>query len=89
MQRTQIYLPRTQLLAVKEVARRQDTTTSEVIRKLIQQYVQTNAQDKKRAKTNKSFFSQTKSVIKKINRIGEKGPMDLAKNMDRYLYGDI
>jgi hypothetical protein len=83
MQRTQIYLPRTQLLALKEIARRKDATTSEVVRLLIG--VALKSKNRKLSKKQESL----QEAGKRIGVLGIKGPKDLAKNMDKYLYGSI
>ncbi len=83
MQRTQIYLPRTQLLALKEIARKQDTTTSDVIRL----FLSAQLQSKKPKTVRKAETLQ--QAGKRIGALGIKGPKDLATNMDKYLYGNI
>ena len=83
MERTQIYLPRTQLLALKAIARKQDTTTSEVVRLFLDMQLQ----KKKKRITKKT--EGLRQAAKRINALGHEAPQDLAKNMDRYLYGNV
>ncbi len=84
MQRTQIYLPKTQIARLKEIARKKDTTTSAVVRIFIQEAMAPKKKIRQR-KTAQTLLQ----IEKRINAIGEKGPKDLAKNMDTYLYGSI
>lgn len=81
MQRTQIYLPTTQLKVLKKTAQSDGTTVSEVMRSLIQE----------------RFFKPTPgkqqesllAAAKRIRKLGKGGPADLASNVDKYMYGDI
>ncbi|MBI4272882.1 ribbon-helix-helix protein, CopG family [Candidatus Uhrbacteria bacterium] len=81
MQRTQIYLPKTQIAKVKEIARKRETTASEVIRLLIFEALTPGRRNPKR--TSETLIQ----AARRINKMGEKGPKDLAQNLDRYLYG--
>ena len=88
MQRTQIYLPKTQLARVKAIARKRDMTASAVVRFLLEKSLTWTDQKKKKRPIQKNFFyTDTKALLKKLEKIGEKGPADLAQNMDQYLYG--
>jgi|GEM_PF-1495327 len=92
MQRTQIYLPKTQLTQLKEIARRKDTTTSAVIRLLLQEAFHVgigHAKKQVRRTKKKTLYDDTKAILKKLEKIKEEGPSDLAQNMDKYLYGGI
>ena len=81
MERTQIYLPKSQIKKLKGLARKKKTTVSELVRDAvdIQYGIKIQIPQKKR-ETLLEF-------AKRINALGPKGPKDLATNMDKYLYG--
>lgn len=83
MHRTQIYLPAAQMVKLKEIAQCNDTTISQIIRVLLQQGL---APKKKQVHRKNTSLIE---IARRVNATGEKGPRDLAKNMDRYLYGEI
>lgn len=80
MNRTQIYLPRTQINKLKKLAGQRHTTMSEVIRILIGEQF---GEGKKPLKKHESLLE----AAKRINVKGPAGPRDLSKNLDEYLYG--
>lgn len=82
MERTQIYLPKSQIRKLRELAYKKKTTVSGLVRDAVDvQYApQARVTPKKQRETLLEF-------AKRINSIGPKGPKDLATNMDAYLYG--
>ncbi len=83
MERTQIYLPKTQLTRLRQEAHRRETTVSSVIRLFIDDSLLENRRGHKKRSIG-LLASATR-----INKLGHKGPKDLARNMDSYLYGGI
>lgn len=84
MLRTQIYLPESQVRALRKVAAKDNTSVSEVIRKAVDQQV-----IKKGKPSNMRFKNAGESLgflAKEAERLKFKGPKDLATNMDKYLY---
>jgi predicted DNA-binding ribbon-helix-helix protein len=77
MNRTQIYLTKTQIETLRQIAQKRKVSISEIIRSLI------------REKLEKTPIKKEGllSVAKRINKIGIKGPKDLATRLDKYLYG--
>lgn len=82
MNRTQIYLPKSQQVALKKEAQKRGTTVSAVVRDAIEEKLITNKAPKKQAK-----YESLLQAAERINKLGEAGPPDLATNMDEYLYG--
>ena len=80
MQRTQIYLPENQLGALRKEAFRHNTTVSEIVRNLIDKDF---GRLTKTHKKHEALFD----AAKRINKLGVKGPRDLASKLDAYLYG--
>ncbi|MFH1584629.1 MAG: CopG family transcriptional regulator [Patescibacteria group bacterium] len=83
MERTQIYLPKSQIQKLKSLAQKKNTTVSELVRDAVDvQYapMQIKPALKKKRETLLEF-------AKRVNSIGCKGPRDLATNIDEYLYG--
>jgi len=83
MNRTQVYLPKSHLDALRRIARERSETVSEVIRALIRPSVEPRPAPRARHMPARTLFS----VLEEIEKLGERGPADLAKNMDDYLYG--
>lgn len=83
MQRTQIYLQKTQTTKLKKIALEKNITISEIIRSLINKGVPTIQPKKKKHPLT------LLQIAKRVEKLGEKGPRDLAKNMDKYLYGKM
>lgn len=81
MQRTQIYLQRTQRVKLHKLAKERNMTISEVIRDFINRGISPAQQ-----KTKRDHFSLLQAA-KHFEALGEKGPRDLSKKMDTYLYG--
>lgn len=75
--RTQIYLTKTQIDTLRQVAQKRKVSMSEVIRSLIKEKVE-------KAPVKKEGLL---SAARKINKLGIKGPKDLATLLDKYLYG--
>lgn len=84
MTRTQIYLPKSQRDMLAQEARKRNTTISAVVRMIIQEKLET----KKPKKTLPKKYSLLETA-RRISKLGEKGPKDLASNVDKYLYGGI
>ena len=84
MNRTQIYLPKSQLDALRRVARERSETISEVIRALIRRSMEASAARRAPQRPARTLFR----VLEEIEKIGERGPADLATNVDKYLYGE-
>lgn len=82
MNRTQIYLPKTQLDALRREALRERITVSHVVRRIVADRLGATLRPigKKKTETLVNF-------AKRIAKIGRKGPRDLASNADEYLYG--
>ncbi len=79
MNRTQIYLPKTQLGALRRIAQKKKTSISEVIRLILR--------EKLERKKTQSFPENLLEFAKKINLKGKKAPRDLAEKHNKYLYG--
>jgi hypothetical protein len=84
MNRTQIYFPKSQLEALRRVAREKRITVSEVVREFTHKQLQDFAPQRK---TEKNGFDSLLQSAERISKMGVKGPKDLARNMDKYLYG--
>ncbi|MBI2645069.1 hypothetical protein HYW94_02750 [Candidatus Uhrbacteria bacterium] len=82
MQRTQIYLQKTQRMKLNKLAQEKEMTISEVIRELINKGISPSRQKRK-----KNYMSLIQ-VAKHFEKLGEKGSQDLSKKMDTYLYGN-
>lgn len=80
MQRTQIYLPKTQTEELKRIAQRKRVSISEVIRTILREKIEELSLVKKVSNENLS------AAAKRINQQGQKAPKDLATNLDKYLY---
>jgi len=75
MIRTQIYIPEPVHQAAKTLARHQNKTLADLLRRLI---VSGLKEEKKKIKP------KSLAPLSKLNITG--GPKDLSKNMDKYLY---
>lgn len=82
MLRTQIYLPYSQVKALKALAEKQKTSVSEVVRQAIDENVVRKDAPKKKFKNSGEWLEHYR---KHTSFRG--GPKDLAKNIDKYLYG--
>lgn len=83
MIRTQIYLPKSQQDLLKQEARSSNTTVSNVIRKLVHEGLVEKKTTKRTQKNSPGLLAAAKEIAK----LREKGPSDLATNLDDYLYG--
>ncbi len=82
MHRTQIYLPKRDIAKLRDEARRRATTVSDIIRQLVVDGFDAAPRVSRRKKSE-----DLASAAKRINALGTHGPRDLAKHLDRYLYG--
>lgn len=83
MTRTQIYLPKSQLDALRKRARYESTTMSELLRRMLDVQLRMEKQEKQATSRHESLSD----AFRRISKIGKPGPKDLAKNLDHYLYG--
>ncbi len=83
MQRTQIYLQKTQIIKLNKMAQVRRTTTSDIIRGIINKEL-----DRKHLLKPKKHISLLQ-IADRIGKLGKKAPHDLATNLDKYLYGGI
>ncbi|PIS39459.1 MAG: hypothetical protein COT33_01800 [Candidatus Nealsonbacteria bacterium CG08_land_8_20_14_0_20_38_20] len=81
MNRTQIYLPKIQIEFLRRLAQKQKTSVSEIIRSSIREKLE------KGISTVPIKKEGLLCAARRINRMGKKGPEDLAINLDKYLYG--
>lgn len=82
MNRTQIYLPKSQRDTLKKLAGERRETVSETIRILLGRELE-KIWPPGRSKKRSTLFE----VLKEIKKLKRTGPKDLAQNMDQYLYG--
>lgn len=82
MNRTQLYLPKTQLDSLRKVARQQNTTVSGVLRYIIS--IQLSHDRIKHQKL--ATIHSLEKFSNDVNRIGTKAPKDLSKKIDAYVY---
>ena len=82
MNRTQIYLQKTQLNELRKIAGNRSATVSEVVRGFIDEKIK-EVQPSQLQNRGESLYESAK----RISKMGTKGPKDLAKNLDKYLYG--
>lgn len=85
MIRTQVYLTPLQHKLLKKKAHEHNSTLSEELRKLIDTTLQITQKQKKKQNAGEWLLS----MAEEAERLGVKGPPDLATNMDKYLYGEI
>lgn len=81
MLRTQIYLPASQVKALKAVAAKENSSVSELVRGAVEYKL--NGTKKKPKESVGKWLQRLAEDAKKR---GVKGPKDLATNMDKYLY---
>ena len=84
MLRTQVYLPYSQVKALKQMASEEEVSMSEVLRRLVGDKLIDQRPVKKVSKRKKHFLDEFLALAKKMK---VSGPPDLATNMDKYLYG--
>lgn len=82
MNRTQIYLPRKQIEVLRREAARKHTTVSGVIRGVLEERFEP-ARNAKRERPHETLLE----FARRVNLGGKRAPRDLAKNLDKYLYG--
>lgn len=89
MLRTQVYLPYSQVKALKQMASEKEVYMSEIIRKLVAEKFNGRLKTAKKETKSKSrhAFDGLLALARRFERAGVKGPRDLATNMDEYLYG--
>lgn len=89
MQRTQIYLPKEQLIHLKNLAYKERITLSEKIRLLIATGLQKrpNKKNKSATKEPKTAGEFLLSLAKLTENTKWDGPSDLSENHDKYIYG--
>jgi hypothetical protein len=83
MIRTQIYLTPKQHSLLKKKAFEKNATISEEIRKILDKDLLTLDRDAQR----KNIGAWLLSMASEAEKMEEKGPIDLASNVDKYLYG--
>lgn len=83
MKRTQIYFPKTQLDALRQLASERRETVSETIRTLLKPQLEKRP-SLGEAKKHPTLFD----VLNEVKKMNQSGPKDLAKNLDKYLYGN-
>lgn len=86
MIRTQIMLPEEQLKMLKQVAFREEISLGELFRRTMQQKY---ALKPKASKKPGNFGIELKKLADYAQKHGAKGPKDLSKNVDKYLYGRL
>ncbi len=82
MLRTQIYLPARQLKTLKKLAAEEKSTVSGLIREALDEKLEAKTPKNKEQNVGDWLLSLAEEA--KRNKV--KGPKDLAKNMDKYLY---
>lgn len=80
MTRTQIYLPYDQISYLRQRALAENTSVSEIIRRVIE-----DSGPKKKTKINAGKWLLSLAKLGEQRKV--KGPKDLATNLDKYLYG--
>ncbi len=81
MERTQIYLPKSQIKKLRQLAQKKKTTLSGLVRDAVEvQYSSPKILPQEKEET-------LLEIAARVNALGEKGPSDLATNLDEYLYG--
>ncbi|MBI4119917.1 MAG: hypothetical protein HY454_00440 [Parcubacteria group bacterium] len=81
MTRTQIYLPQTQIEKLRQEAYNRNSNVSAVVRMILNEHI------KKPRQIAAQKADGLLETAKKINKLGPKGPPDLASKLDRHLYG--
>ena len=85
MIRTQVYLPYSEVGRLKRMASEEETSMSEILRRLIREKLEVGKKPTKKAgKKRKHVLDRFLALAKKMK---VSGPPDLATNMDEYLYG--
>lgn len=79
MIRTQIYFQQDQAEFLRKYAFQKGISVSEVIRNMVDSHI-------KKPKKMKSSYEALKMIEIQAKKLNVKGPKDLAKNLDKYLY---
>lgn len=77
MQRTQVYLEKENVAALKSLARREDKPMAQVIREVVNAGL-----SQKQRKTS----SGAEFLLKMAKKASKKGPKDLSTRLDYYIY---
>ncbi len=85
MIRTQIYLTPKQHTLLKRKAHEEKFTLSDAVRKIVDKDLRLSGKKEKRQNAGKWLLS----MAEEAEKLGAKGPPDLASNVDKYLYGEI
>lgn len=88
MKRTQIYLAPNQHDRLKNMALKKRSSVSEVIRGLIDEKLDATSLVSGKKPAYRSGGQWLLAQAKWAQKAGGSGPPDLAKNMDKYLYGN-
>lgn len=80
MLRTQIYLPQKHIKQLKQKALDNQKTVSEILRELIEKSLEGGH------KNIQNTGDWLLAMAEKAKKLKAKGPKDLAKNLDKYLY---
>jgi len=83
MRRTQIYLDEKQYRELKEIAGLEKTTMASSVREMIDVGIETKKSTVK-TKPKKTFSEE---IAESAKGIKFKGPKNLSKNIDKYVYG--
>jgi len=88
MHRTQVYFPEEVLDLLREEAEEKNVTLAHIIRKKVTVDMPVAKKTKKKRKKKKMTGADfLLKMAEKAERLGFKGPKDLASNVDKYLYG--
>jgi hypothetical protein len=87
MIRTQLYLPQQQHDRLKALALKQRTSMSSVVRQLIDEKIDPDAQTSSSTPRKMGCGQWLLDQAKLAENIGFHGPKDLASKVDEYLYG--
>lgn len=82
MKRTQVYLPKNQIDELRKIARKKQTSVSDVIRVFIKERTGKTGPYLKFHPSEKLF-----DAAKRISKLSKGGAKDVASNLDAYLYG--
>lgn len=84
MNRTQIYLPKSQLTTLRHLADKRKKTVSEIVRNLISESLE-DENSKLKMTTGQGW--RLFDVLRETKKLDKAGPKDLASRVDHYLYG--
>lgn len=86
MLRTQVYLPYSQVRALKEAAVKGNTSVSEIVRQSIHNTLNKKEKTKNGFKNSGEWLEYFAKQVQKSSKVNP--PKDLAKNLDKYMYGE-